>query len=150
MIVTFCGHAELGGRDEVEKWLYDVTGQLIEEGANTFYLGGYGAFDALAAAVLRRQQQRYPHIERVLVLAYLRPRPDAADYDDTLYPPLEKAPLRYAISRRNRWMVEAADVVVAYVLRDWGGAAATLRCARQKHKRILLYDDGTGAAARLL
>ena len=39
-------------------------------------------------------------------------------------------------------MVERADVVVAYVLHDWGGAAATLRCARQKGRRMVSYSEG--------
>ena len=44
MIVTFCGHAQLSQNSDVEKWLYTVTGKLIEEGAASFYLGGYGDF----------------------------------------------------------------------------------------------------------
>ena len=62
-------------------------------------------------------------------------------YDSTVYPPLETVPRRFAISHRNRWMVETSDVVVAYVLHDWGGAAATLRCARKKKKQIISYFD---------
>ena len=50
-------------------------------------------------------------------------------------------PRRFAISYRNRWMVESADVVVAYVLHDWGGAAKTLRYAKQKKKQIVSYRD---------
>ncbi len=55
--------------------------------------------------------------------------------------PQGTAPRRFAIPRRNRWMVEAADVVVACVLHDWGGAAATLRYARQKGKQIISYEQ---------
>ena len=66
-------------------------------------------------------------------------------YDSTVYPPLETVPRRFAISHRNRWMVESADVVVAYVLHDWGGAATTLRCAKQKKKQIISYRDEMGS-----
>ena len=66
-------------------------------------------------------------------------------YDSTVYPPLETVPRRFAISHRNRWMVETSDVVVAYVLHDWGGAAATLRCAKQKKKQIISYRDEMGS-----
>ena len=39
----------------------------------------------------------------------------------------------WAIFRCNRWMLEQADVVVAYVTRSWGGAAQfAARGARQK------------------
>ena len=34
-------------------------------------------------------------------------------------------------------MVDAADVVVSYVIHSYGGAATTLRYAEQKHKRII-------------
>lgn len=141
MIVTFCGHSQISQSEEVEKWLYAITQSLIEQGATTFYLGGYGAFDGLAASVLRAQKKRHPQIELVLVLAYLNTGRNTSSYDSTVYPPLETVPRRFAISYRNRWMVESADVVVAYVLHDWGGAATTLRCAKQKKKQIISYCD---------
>ncbi len=80
-------------------------------------------------------------IELILVLAYFDTKRDTSGYDSTVYPPLETVPRRFAISHRNRWMVETSDVVVAYVLHDWGGAAATLRCARKKKKQIISYFD---------
>ena len=145
MIVTFCGHSQISQSEEVEKWLYAITKKLIEEGASTFYLGGYGAFDSLAASVLRVQKKWHPQIELVLVLAYLNTKKQTSDYDRTVFPALETVPPRFAISYRNRWMVEAADVVVAYVLHDWGGAATTLRCAKQKEKQIISYCDTMGS-----
>ena len=143
MIVTFCGHREIAQTTEVEEWLQTVIRGLIEQGATTFYLGGYGAFDGLAASVLRKEKKNHPWIERILVLAYLNGRQDAVGYDGSVYPELEKIPRRFAILHRNRWMVQSADVVVAYVLHDWGGAATTLRYAKQKRKRIISYSEGT-------
>lgn len=137
MTVTFCGHRQLYEAEKVRAWLYAVTEQLIAEGAETFYLGGYGAFDEMAAAVLAEHKRAYPHIRRVLVLAYLNRGENKEGYDGTVYPPLEGVPRRLAIVRRNRWMVEVADVVVAWVDHTWGGAAQTLRYARQKGKRVL-------------
>ena len=145
MTVTFCGHAQISQSEKIEKWLYDVTQKLIEQGATTFYLGGYGAFDSLAASILREQKKQYPQIVLVLVLAYLNTERNTSGYDSTVYPPLETVPRRFAISHRNRWMVESADVVVAYVLHDWGGAATTLRCAKQKKKQIISYRDEMGS-----
>ncbi|MCI8418964.1 MAG: hypothetical protein HFF79_00435 [Oscillospiraceae bacterium] len=48
-------------------------------------------------------------------------------------------PPRFAILRRNQWMVEAADVLISGVLYDWGGAAKTLDHARKKRKVIIQY-----------
>ena len=108
MIVTFCGHSKLNKPDGFSKWLDVILPSLIEGGATTFYLGGYGAFDGLAAAAVRRQKENYPHIELILVLAYLDRAIDASRYDGTTYPPLEKVPRRYASSgATSGWFVRA-------------------------------------------
>ena len=140
MIITFCGHKELYDEKEVRAWLERVTENLIVNGAETFYLGGYGAFDRLAASVLAEQKKRYPHIELVLILPYLNRRKDISPCDSSLYPPLESVPKKLAIVRRNRWMVDQADVFVRYVLHSWGGAATTLELSKQKKKRIISFQ----------
>ena len=145
MNVTFCGHSQITKEDKIASWLRTVTQNLIEQGATTLFLGGYGEFDSLAASILREQKKKYPQIELVLVLAYLNTGRNTSGYDSTVYPPLETTPRRFAISHRNRWMVEASDVVVAYVLHDWGRAATTLRCAKQKKKQIISYRDEMGS-----
>lgn len=141
MNVTFCGHSQVSNSGAVMKWLRIVTQELIEQGAKVFYLGGYGEFDSLAASVLREKKKLYPQIELILVLPYLNTSRDTLGYDSTIYPPLESVPPRYAISKRNQWMVEASDVVVAYVLHSWGGAAITLQYARRKKKQLILYES---------
>lgn len=140
MIVTFCGHAEIAQTDDVRNWLIRTVESLILDGADIFYLGGYGAFDGLAAAVLRELKKTYRHIQIVLVLAYLNRNVNAAGYDSTLYPELEEVPPRFAISKRNEKMVEMADVVIAYVTHNWGGAAKTLEYAKRKRKTILCFS----------
>lgn len=140
MTVTFCGHAEIAQTDDVRKWLINTIEPLILDGADAFYLGGYGAFDSLAASVLRELKKTYRHIKIVLVLAYLNRNVDATGYDSTLYPELEEVPLRFAISKRNERMVDMADMVIAYVTHDWGGAAKTLEYARRKRKAILCFS----------
>ena len=139
MVVTFCGHRQVVHREIVEQWLHCVILSLLEKGATTFYLGGYGEFDSLAASILREHKKSNPQIELIHVLAYPPREREGVGYDGTIYPPLEIIPRRFAITHRNRWRVEASDVVVAYVLHDGGGAAATLRYAKQKRKVILSY-----------
>ena len=138
MIVMFCGHKEISEPDKLRRWLEETVDELIQRGADTFYLGGYGAFDRLAANVVWSKKRLYPSVQSVLVLPYLDRAVDATDYDGTIYPPLENVPRRFAISRRNEWMVDHSDVVVAYVIHEWGGAATTLRYAKRKHKEIIL------------
>ncbi len=139
MVVTFCGHKEISDPVAVRQWLTDVLHKLIAEGARTFLLGGYGEFDRLTAAVLRDLKRQHDTIEMVLVIPYLNQGMDNSGYDGTIYPPLERVPKRFAISRRNQWMVDQADLVVAYVQHSWGGAEKTLEYAQRKKKAVLLY-----------
>ncbi len=139
MTVTFCGHSRIVHQEEIVKWLDVILPSLIEGGADTFYLGGYGDFDRLAAAAVRRQKAVYPHIESILVLPYLNRDFDTSAYDSTTYPPLENVPPRYAIIKRNQWMVSESDVVISGVTHSWGGAAKTLDCARRKRKIVFQF-----------
>ncbi|MBQ8237472.1 MAG: hypothetical protein IJZ39_04935 [Oscillospiraceae bacterium] len=139
MNVTFCGHSDVSNPEEVRAWLYEKVEQLILLDADMFLLGGYGAFDRMAASVVWDLKQKYPQIQSVLVKPYLDREMDESKYDWTVYPGLETVPKRYAISHRNRYMVDKANFVVAYVLHSWGGAAQTLEYANQKKKSIVLY-----------
>lgn len=139
MKITFCGHKDIHDRDAVERWLYDVCRDLILQGAEEFYLGGYGRFDHLSATVLRELKKTHPQIRLILVLPYLNSSMLTEGYDETVYPPLESVPKRFAISRRNEWMVQECDTIVAYVTHGWGGAAKTLEYARRKKKRIISF-----------
>jgi len=141
MTVTFCGHSKITNRNAISKWLDVVLPSFIEGGATTFYLGGYGDVDLLAAAEVKQQEVIYPDIEAVLVLPYLNRSIDASGYDRITYPLLEKVPPRYAIIRRNQWMVEKADVVISGVIHNCGGAAKTLNHARRKRKVIFQYPN---------
>ncbi len=105
MIATFCGHREGYDGDGVSDWLDVLLPALIEGGADTFYLGGCGRFDTLAASAVWQQKAVYPAVQSILVVPYLNREYDLSEYDNTLYPPLERVPLRFAISKRNEWMV---------------------------------------------
>ena len=140
MTVTFCGHNDVANLDDVRRWLEHTVGDLIQRGATTFYLGGYGGFDRLAASLLRNISVNNPTVESILVLPYLNREAEDDLYDGTIYPPLENVPKRLAIIKRNEWMVDHADVIVAYVLHEWGGANAMLQYAIRKEKEVIEYS----------
>ena len=139
MVITFCGHRDVQKPQMVKAWLNEVVEGLILEGASCLYLGGCGQFDALAAAVVQEQKKQYPQICSVLVLPYLDRKYDVSLYDESIYPPLETVPVRFAIWGRNECMIDMADCVIAFVTHDFGGAYTSLCYAQRKHKRIILY-----------
>ena len=137
MTVTFCGHGDLSYSNDIKKILYEVLEKLIKEGANEFLLGGYGSFDMLAAHTINDLKKKYPDIRSVFVMPYLNRNYDTALYDETIYPDIEHIPKRLAIIKRNEYMADAADVVVAYVYHDWGGATKMLKYAKKRVKRVI-------------
>ena len=137
MIVTFCGHSTVSNSAAVAASLKSVIEELIAEGATEFYLGGYGEFDSLAARAVRDAKKLHPEVRSTLVIPYMDRDFNTDFYDESVYPPLESVPRRFAISKRNEWMVDQSDIVVSGVTHDWGGAATTLKYATRKKKRII-------------
>ena len=137
MTVTFCGHSQVADPGLENKKLNAVIAELIAEGADEFLLGGYGEFDGMAARAVANVRKVNPQIRSTLVIPYIERDYDRTLYDGSVYPPLETVPRRYAISKRNEWMVDNSDVIVACVTHTWGGAATTLKYAQRKKKRII-------------
>lgn len=137
MIVTFCGHGDETYPDEIRKKLNDTIEELILHGADEFLLGGYGKFDQMAATAVKAQKKKYPHIKSVLVVPYINRSFDKELYDYSEYPPLENTPKRFAILKRNEYMVNRSDIVIAYVSHSWGGAAKTFDYALKKKKKMI-------------
>lgn len=66
-----------------------------------------------------------------------------AVYDEILMPEgLEYAHYKAAISKRNRWMVDQADCLVSYIIRQYGGAYQTYRYAQRKSIPIINVAKG--------
>lgn len=127
---TFFGHRDCYGLDE--RILLNVIEELICRGVDTFYVGNQGYFDKIVYRCLKQLRERYPHIRVSIVLAYL-PTENAEFLVDSMYPEIEGYP-RFAIQRRNRWMIEHAGCCLCYVNRTWGGA---YRFAAQAKRRGL-------------
>jgi len=139
MTVTFCGHREIHNHEAVASWVNNVLIDLAERGADTFLLGNSGSFDRLAASLVNKLKRQNKCIRSILVLPYISHNFDSTQYDESIYPPLEQIPKRFSIIHRNYWMVDNSDIVVSYVLHDWGGAAKTLGYAVRKKKTIIQY-----------
>ena len=143
MKVTFCGHRKCYGDVEYLSTMLDkVIEELILKGANEFLLGNNGQFDRLSAEAIKRAKEKHPHIKSVLVKAYIDENYIKEFYDETEYPPIEKTPLRFAISARNEYLINICDVLISGVKVTFGGAATTREKAMRKKKAIIdLYGE---------
>ena len=143
MIITFCGHSDFLFSDDVRQQLKNIlVSEIIKNPTCKFYLGGYGDFDSLCLRTLRELKKEFQDIELIFITPYLDKNYSKLDfakyhYDDVIFPPLESVPRKFAILKRNEWMVEEADLVITYVMYSWGGAAKTLEYANRKKKQII-------------
>lgn len=139
MVIVFCGHSNYIQNTNDETNILHV---LEVEAGNTLceiFLGGYGRFDDFALLCAKKFKQRHPNAKLILITPYLKNAKmnlEKATFDSIIYPSLEHVPPRYAISHRNKWMIEQADIVVCYVSHKYGGAYAMYADAKRKGKRI--------------
>lgn len=123
MICTFFGHRdcyELEG-----KVLERAIEELIAKGVKQFYAGNQGHFDSMVFSCMTALKEKYPYISFSVVLAYM---PTQKGKDNiysgcSVYPEgIESGAARFAIERRNRWMIERATYCLCYINHTWGGA----------------------------
>ena len=144
MIVTFFGHAHFIPTKEYEQKLFDLLERRVGDQAADMYLGGYGEFDDFAYTCCKRYQEKHPNTKLVFVTPYLSDtylhnysEMQGKTYDFILYPEIETIPKRYAITYRNRYMIEKADFVIAYVMHAYGGAYKAYEYAVKRKKEVL-------------
>ena len=137
MVCTFFGHKDTP--KEIEPTLRSTLIDLIENrNVTVFYVGNNGNFDTMVRRQLEALSQTYP-ITYSIVLAYLPTEKNKCDnLRNTIYPEgLETVPKRFAISWRNKWMIQQSDIVVTYVTHTYGGAWQFKTVAEQMRKRVI-------------
>ena len=145
------GHSDFdASNDVIEKIRNKLLYLIEEENYDTFYLGNKGLFDYFIAKELYEIKKIYPHINRVLVLAYLNQKVTNNEkeyrdkmFDEILFPPLEKVPLRFAYSKRNQWIINNSDYIIFFVDYSWGKSMKMLEYANRKHKEYINYGKKT-------
>ena len=136
MVCTFIGHrdAPWNLREKLESVITDL---IVNKKVDLFYMGNHGNFDRMAYQVVRKLKAMYTHIEYYMVIAYLSPTMAEAG-ENTLFPQdLEFVHPRNAITARNKWMIDNSEILVSYVVCDFGGAAKIKRMAEKRGKTVI-------------
>ena len=149
MVITFVGHSRILNQNRVKEIVKKEIESNITDSGGICYLGGYGDFDNICALACKELKSTCNQIETVYVSPYitLAEQKKIEDLkqngfcDSSLYPPIEKVPLRLAILKRNEWMVKNSDLVIAYVDHSFGGAYKALQVATRSGKRIINICD---------
>lgn len=134
----FFGHREV--KHNIRDKLTVVIEKLItEENVTEFYVGNQGQFDSMVYSVLKELKAKYPQIRYTVVLAYMPDEHIKEVYgENTLFPDgMESVPKKFAISKRNDWMIQQSRFAVCYVHKITGGAAKFREKAEKKELRII-------------
>lgn len=109
-------------------------------------MGRDGEFDTYAATLVKRVQKDYDDyhtIEFNLVLPY--PKKDMEDFEkyyDRVDIPISAHP-KLAITKRNEWMAEQADLIFCYIERESSGAYKAVQYARKLRKEVINLAEKT-------
>ena len=134
----FFGHREV--TRNIKPKLTEIIEKLItEDGVTDFYVGHQGQFDSMVFYVLKELKAKYPKIRYTVVLAYMPDEHIKELYgEDTLFPDgMESVPKKFAISKRNDWMILHSDIAVCYVWKVTGGAAKFREKSVKKGLRVI-------------
>ena len=148
--VCFTGHrpAKLHASEAaVKAALATEIKRAYDEGYRTFITGMAQGVDIWAGELVLQLRSKDSSVRLICAL----PFPGFGDswspeWRQRYHAVLTQADLTREISdhysmatfqKRNEWMVEQADLVIAYVKYSWGGAAKTLECAKRKKVPII-------------
>ena len=138
------GHREVL-HDFNKNELYDKLEELIKQGCDTFFCGMAEGFDLIALECLKDLKSKY-HIYIEACIPY--------EGQELHFPPAERKKYRELLLWcdrktvmfpgyrngcfliRNRYMVECADVLLAYCKKSSGGSAYTVKYAREQGKEV--------------
>lgn len=118
-----------------------------------FLSGGMGDFDKLCEKAVREIKKEYPkksiRLYRVLPSSKYIPNKEEYQYQRSLFDDIfvcdasDGAHYKSMIGKRNRWMVEQSDFMIAYVMHESGGAYSAFQYAGKQNVEIIRVGMNT-------
>lgn len=133
--VSFIGHKEVENFSIVEEQVSSIVRKLlISKQYVEFYVGRNGEFDILVASVIKKVKREVGANNSTLILVIPYPLAEIVAYenyyDEVEYPyELRSVHFKAAIVKRNEWLIKKSNMLIAYVVRDYGRAAQCLKKA---------------------
>ena len=137
-VCAFIGHSDCP-EGVKEKLLLEIENLIVNEKVNTFYVGTQGSFDRLVYEALCELEEKYS-IESKVTLAYLNRETELTYYntEKTIFPDcLAKTPPRFAISRRNNYMLQKADYLICFLNHQFSNTYEFVLKAIKKNIKII-------------
>lgn len=136
MTCTFFGHQDAPD-DLLPKLEAMVLDLFNKKGVDFFYIGNNGRFDYLAQKTLERICREGKAIGYAIVLSSLRERAMNGMQNKTIFPEqIAVSPPRYAVYKRNEWMLNRSEYLIAYVKYQTSNSYQWMQRAEKKGLRV--------------
>lgn len=143
MICTFFGHRNTPYKIK-DNIRFEIT-QLIEfQNIKKFYVGNNGTFDLLVQTILHDLSAIYKDIRYYIVLSHINEVAISGNQAMTIFPEgLESVPAKFAICKRNSWLVKQSSIAICYVTNNFSNCHKWMEKASKKGLRIINIADVT-------
>ncbi len=141
--IAFVGHRQIEDQMHFESRLEHILRAYLHNKEYVeFYVGRNGDFDISVASAVKRLQKAFGNHNSRLILVQPYPMKDdpyfEKFYDEIYHPVKSTTHPKAAITKRNQWMIDNADLLIAYAEPNrCGGAAVAVRYAEKHGVKIL-------------
>ncbi|MBQ8320449.1 MAG: DUF1273 family protein [Clostridia bacterium] len=140
------GHRDLSGLDKA--LLKDELERLIKDGVEVFYNGLALGFDLLAAEILLKLKKTYSHVKLIGCAPFPKQAKAYPAEEKKRYEKIVKCLdelvyvcdhyTKFCYFSRNDYMCERADVLLAFLRKQTGGTAYTVKRFQKKGRVIFI------------
>ena len=137
MICTFFGHRDTSTviKEKVRAAILEL---LQQEQDIEFCVGNNGSFDFIVQGVLKELKKSGVFLKYKIVLSALGEKALGGEQEVTFFPEgLEKALPKFAISKRNEWLIKNANVAIVRVGFSASNTYKWVEKARKKGMQII-------------
>ncbi len=151
--VCFTGHRDIDPASVpfIRAKLREILIKCIEDGYCDFYNGGARGFDLLSAEEVLKLKEAYPHISLFIVAPCRGQTRGWRKEDAVLYEKITASadgvnylsPFYFdgCMQIRNRYMVDNSELLIAYLVRNYGGSAGTVTYAEKNGVTVINIAD---------
>lgn len=152
-VCSFSGHRQIYRihSEALPQRLSELIDTLIEAGVVRFCSGGATGFDLLAAELVLKKRNEGKKVSLSMILpcrdqSLFWPAELRAQYNHILSGANEVEYItdkynQFCMHQRNRRLVDEADILLCYLMREAGGTAYTRNYAAEKKKKVINIAD---------
>ena len=145
---AFTGHRELGEDFSARKLKKQIK-QLMESGVTTFFNGVAVGFDLLSAEYVLELKKKFPDVKLIACVPCYGQEKNYSEQDKERYARIIKEAdevvtlaeyyFRGCMQKRDRYMVDNADLLICYCRKSTGGTAYTVRYFEKTHGEEYIF-----------